>query len=283
MATEKKRNRTPNQRLDLVNDFDSAFPASAWWPVMTIKGGKGPGAGAEFGLDRELRWTADIFSDKVGSYTSPYVRFALAGSSTPISRSLDPIGDSIEFTEATQKLDDIGATSQKKDYTKLLDGFRYLTDAMIEDLAERIVDEVRLRGPFYSVADFVNRRLAPPAGSGDAGSPWGEARTETSSGSGQNDNDFIATDYDPFIGLLAMIGPALAARGDTFLVRAYGDEVDGHGRVVATARIEAVVQRVIEPVEAANPSDPTEQFRPVSPEGRKLRIIGLRWLDDGEY
>jgi len=73
----------------LVNDFDSAFPASAWWPVMTIKGGKGPGAGAEFGLDRELRWTADIFSDKVGSYTSPYVRFALAGSSTPISESFE--------------------------------------------------------------------------------------------------------------------------------------------------------------------------------------------------
>ncbi len=49
--------------------------------------------------------------------------------------------------------------------------------------------------------------------------------------------------------LLAMIGPALSARGDTFLIRAYGDAVDpSTGMPLATARLEAVVQRTIEPV-----------------------------------
>lgn len=39
-------------------------------------------------------------------------------------------------------------------------GNRALTDAQIDHLAERIVDQVRIRGPFRSLADFVNRRLA---------------------------------------------------------------------------------------------------------------------------
>ncbi len=39
------------------------------------------------------------------------------------------------------------------------EGNRTLTDAQINHLAEAIVAEVRLRGPFRSMADFINRRL----------------------------------------------------------------------------------------------------------------------------
>ncbi len=38
-------------------------------------------------------------------------------------------------------------------------GARLLTDDEVLTLAEKIVDEVRARGPFVSIADFVNRRL----------------------------------------------------------------------------------------------------------------------------
>ena len=37
-------------------------------------------------------------------------------------------------------------------------GLRDLTDEQIEDLAGAIVEEVKDRGPFLSLADFINRR-----------------------------------------------------------------------------------------------------------------------------
>ncbi|MDF3057413.1 MAG: hypothetical protein K0R17_1628 [Rariglobus sp.] len=42
-------------------------------------------------------------------------------------------------------------------------GYRILSDEQIDALAGAIVDQVRLRGPFLSLADFVNRRLAADA------------------------------------------------------------------------------------------------------------------------
>lgn len=42
-------------------------------------------------------------------------------------------------------------------------GSRYLTDAELDTLARNLVEEVKLRGPFMSVADFVNRRLITAA------------------------------------------------------------------------------------------------------------------------
>lgn len=43
-------------------------------------------------------------------------------------------------------------------------GFAALTDAQLDRLAEEIVRQVRLRGPFLSLAEFVNRRLAEADG-----------------------------------------------------------------------------------------------------------------------
>jgi len=41
-------------------------------------------------------------------------------------------------------------------------GYRQLTDTQIRNLAKEIVKEVKQRGPFISLADFVNRRLVEP-------------------------------------------------------------------------------------------------------------------------
>ncbi|MFA6286172.1 MAG: hypothetical protein WC661_02210 [Opitutaceae bacterium] len=307
----------------------------------------------------------------------------------PVARTLDPVQGSIQFTNATQTAADIGATANNKDYRKILAGFRYLTDAMIQTLAERIVDEVRLRGPFLSLSDFVNRRLIAPAGSGIPGSDWHEARTNgliQPTGSNDLHSDWMNPSYDPFIGLqglsgaleralqvsginggvnypsaspsandrvygisirnagtndgfrpdttsftnaggaiannssahhsqdpalrchldsehiagapvgeagqlfdgapgfvtqgdlLGMLGPALTPRGDTFLVRTYGDSLNpATGEIQSRAWLEAVVQRTVEPVTPAATTGP-DQFRPSDAFGRKFKIVSFRWL-----
>lgn len=50
-------------------------------------------------------------------------------------------------------------TGDPADFDNIWDCFRELTPEEIDRLAEEIVAEVRLRGPFLSLADFVNRRL----------------------------------------------------------------------------------------------------------------------------
>ncbi|MEI8312016.1 MAG: hypothetical protein WCH98_14800, partial [Verrucomicrobiota bacterium] len=249
----------------------------------------------------------------------------------PVSGNLQPATGPIGFTSSNVTASDIGAAATNRDYSKLFTGFRYLTDDMIDALAKRIVDEVRLRGPFFSLADFVNRRLVAPDASGSA---WQNARTANQSTPVSNwpYTGRIAAGYDPVVGLqgingtlqralnlsginggpnypfaaanndrvfytssnttvqpmeqmsdcawyldtehltgmaageigqlmahipgfvtqadlLGMIGPALTARGDTFLVRAYGDAVNATNQKVQTrAWLEAVIQRVPEPV-----------------------------------
>ncbi len=141
-------------------------------------------------------------------------------------------------------------------------GFRTLTDAELQSLAEEVVRQVKLRGPFLSLGDFVNRRLQNPGS--DLG---GRSVTETGlkgalqaaiDRSGINSNfDNIDTnrindyraifannflDVEAFSGIdggrqmmsmaaghlsqadiLQAIAPSITARSDTFLIRFYGD------------------------------------------------------------
>ena len=77
---------------------------------------------------------------------------------TPYPRTLRPDGgDGALLTTASLPARGL---SQKADaYT----GYRALSDDDLRLLASRIVDEVRLRGPFLSLADFANRRLVSAA------------------------------------------------------------------------------------------------------------------------
>ncbi|MDP0497648.1 MAG: hypothetical protein Q7Q73_15705 [Verrucomicrobiota bacterium JB024] len=72
---------------------------------------------------------------------------------------------------------DIGNNTDTSKIPRMWSGFRSLSDDELETLAERIVEQVKLRGPFPSVASFVNRTLTDkdPVASPDT-APGGNAR-----------------------------------------------------------------------------------------------------------
>jgi hypothetical protein len=192
-------------------------------------------------------------------------------------------------------------------------GYRELTKDEIGKLAEAIVAEVKLRGPFLSLADFVNRRLAEDE-TGRMGAL--QAAIERAGlNSGHNatfplDNRTSLPDYShpdnlrdatrmeqtlkpaskawgapSFLtqaDVLQVLGPALSARSDTFVIRAYGDAVDAGGAIQARAWCEATVQRMPEPLEpdesGLNPKDAGQP----GDFGRRFVVTSFRWLQPGE-
>lgn len=142
--------------------------------------------------------------------------------------------------------------------------FRSLKDADIQELAENIVEEVRLRGPFMSMADFVNRRLNSNKDYAYSGTLQAAidktARINKAMGSAKNKpsasqfpnliphNDPSqkagAPGYLTQGDILSSLGAGMAVRSDTFTIRAYGDVFGLSGLPEARAYCEAVVQRL---------------------------------------
>ncbi len=185
-------------------------------------------------------------------------------------------------------------------------GFRAMTDQEIETLAENIVTEVKARGPFLSLADFLNRR---PSGSGNialmgtvqaAIEAAGLNRAMKGGNRGVSTADFAglpgaslataggglarSTGIPGTImqaDVLAPFANELSARGDTFRIRGYGASLDANQRVTAEAWCEAVVQRVatyVDPLDAAEVpfSALTRPLNRVF--GRRFQIISFQWL-----
>ncbi len=175
-------------------------------------------------------------------------------------------------------------------------GYRQLSDDEIENLAERIVTEVRERGPFFSLGDFVNRRLmnnetglkgALQAAIDNAG--LNSSATVATFSRGNYPEGSNIPEADTGVGtpgwltqadVLTSLAPVMAVRSDTFTIRAYGEAHDAQGRVLARACYEAVVQRV---PEWLDPSDPPEaELEELSALnqrfGRRFRIVSTRQI-----
>jgi hypothetical protein len=199
------------------------------------------------------------------------------------------------------------------DGDKAWDGYRVLTDEEVERLAEAIVEQVKLRGPFLSLADFVNRRLAEDetgrmgalqaaienAGlnaSHIAAYPLDNRSSLPNYRHPDNISDSTrmeqslkpsskawgAPTYLTQADVLQVIGPALSARSDTFVIRTYGDAVDESGRIQARAWCEATVQRTPEPLDPdVSGLNPKNAGQP-GDFGRRIRITSFRWLSPDE-
>jgi hypothetical protein len=192
-------------------------------------------------------------------------------------------------------------------------GFRTLTDYQIEELATAIVKQVRLRGPFTSLADFVNRRpgsdknlalsgaiqsaLDDPSVTINERYRSGSRAMSTGAASGfpfpeaeAGPKAVGAPGYVKQGDILTPIAPLITVRGDTFLVRAYGDARDKSGNIIARAWCEAVVRRMPEYVDPADPAVPDKlPTNATDPSplpsraanqifGRRMEIVSIRWL-----
>ncbi len=156
----------------------------------------------------------------------------------------------------------------------------------IEDLAEGVVAATKARGrPWASVKEFVDlgvlAHLLDPTGADGDPSVAGIPPV-----SGIN-NAFSDYKYAPIYltqqDVLTQIAPMINVRGDTFLVRAYGDRRSpATGRVMATAVCEAIVQRVPTPAGQAVPLTESDNISKLPtatyPLGRSFKIVSLHWL-----
>lgn len=176
-------------------------------------------------------------------------------------------------------------------------GFRTLSDAQIEGLAKEIVSQVKQRGPFQSVGEFVNRRVENTE-LGKSGAiqsaidalQLNKSVLKTSflptfypSDAQTNVVKFTEAGTPGFLSqgdVLQGLGSMITCRSDTFVIRGYGEAKDGQGNVTAKAWCEAVVQRVPEFVDPNSDKAqiPVASLKGVVNQnfGRHFEIVSLR-------
>jgi hypothetical protein len=189
--------------------------------------------------------------------------------------------------------------------------WRELSNDEIKQLATAMVKQVKLRGPFLSLSEFVNRRLDSGnpdlSGKGALQAALDDDAVSINEGFRDKARRFSAGEISKMKPAFAeaLAGPVaygsaayvdqadilrhcaelLTPRGDTFVIRTYGDALDASGKVEARAWCEAVIQRVPDYLESADQphvrqaaltSNANKNF------GRKLEIISFRWLNPNE-
>jgi hypothetical protein len=192
---------------------------------------------------------------------------------------------------------------------------------MLDFLAEEIVKQVRLRGPFLSLSEFVNRQLSYDKDLALAGAIQ-TALNELTADQSLNpfetmQNESVVSESRPFGGaangglpdtgyvfpeaavghntyglpgwtrqadILRPLAPILSARDDTFTIRAYGDSRAADGTVRARAWCESTVQRTREFLDPTDESDITTLPSASANQtfGRRFKVISFRWLSADE-
>ncbi|MBK1825458.1 hypothetical protein JIN81_00380 [Haloferula rosea] len=243
----------------------------------------------------------------------PYIEESAGGWNVDLSSPTDhafsrfSVAGDVEATEQGSS----GAFPEAAEFA----GYRKFDEEMLDRLAEEIVEQVRRRGPFLSLSEFVNRQLS----SGDlalagavqsalnelandsSSSPYGViesviSRPSVSNPPGANNAEYQFPDaavgqstyglpgWTRQADVLRALAPTITARDDTFTVRAYGEARDAAGRITATSVCEAVVQRTRDYVDPSDEADIEElpdsevnrRF------GRRMKLVSFRWLNASE-
>ncbi len=187
-------------------------------------------------------------------------------------------------------------------------GFRELEEKELQTLAENIVKEVRNRGPFLSMSEFVNRRVDSklpesvrgvletaldkseinektfsdqmPITNADIADPAYSFKTpEASLGNPAAGAPGWVTQGD----LMRILEPAVTVRSDTFVIRVCGEA--GTGNNITRVYAEAVVQRFPDYIDSSE--DPSTAIAKLNNDanknfGRRLETISFRWLNQNE-
>jgi hypothetical protein len=200
--------------------------------------------------------------------------------------------------------------------------FSSLTDTQIEALATEIVSQIKRRGPFLSLSEFVNRKFTS-AGSSTltSANPESElvragvieaallklSNNKTVNGDLQTifPQQTVTTALDfPYAGegsmvygypgwirqadILRSLAPILSVRDDTFVIRSYGDYRNpSTGNIVSRAWCEAVVRRTadyVDPKDAPTvlPGTNTLTSETNTRFGRRFKVVSFRWLRPDE-
>lgn len=211
----------------------------------------------------------------------------------PLAGLLVPKGSAVES-------DDLTDPSSQDQWT----GYRDPGDDELRELADAMVDEVRKRGPFLSLADFVNRRLVTDPALASRGALQAaldrsinkklESGARSASG-GMRGVAFPQADAGSQMthvpghvkqgDILTTLGSRFSPRSDTFTIRAYGESRSATGTLLASARCEAVIQRNADYIDADDARDtPTADLTSEANKrfGRKFTMVAFRWLSELE-
>ncbi|WOO39617.1 hypothetical protein [Rubellicoccus peritrichatus] len=208
----------------------------------------------------------------------------------------------IRFSKFSAPLGEGFNTGDPDSYDNFWNGYRTLTETQVDELANAIVDQVKQRGPFNSMAEFVNRVLVDddlgrsgalqaalddPSVSINSDIPASyqfPASLDGSIGdriSGNQSSGFAGSLSQGDI--LQALAPVLSVRSDTFRIRAYGDSYDPITQeTTGRAWCEAIVQRNVTPVGVNPVNSMTDLVNGDPTFGRQFEIVSFRWLGEHE-
>ena len=244
----------------------------------------------------------------------PYIRESAGGWNVGLSAKTDHVWSRFSIAADTEagKPGSSGAFPKATEFT----GYRTVDGDYLDKLAEEIVAQIRARGPFLSLSEFVNRQLyygdLALAGTIQAAlnklaenpstDPFKELKDPDLSSLAVEDppnppgvpHDEEYKFREAAVGhstyglpgwtrqadILRPLAPILSARDDTFTIRAYGDARDKAGKILSKAWCEATVRRTRDFVDPADAPDiTTAPTRPANLAfGRRFEIISFRWL-----